>query len=296
MTSAAEFTTRSNEAYRRFEVKPPGQGWFAFDVSMQAARAGRATRFAMTVWDFHTRDDGSLVKAIFQDPDTGDYWYRVRRTPAGTVNRPRTALTNAIEIADRDGLPMHALLKGSHNGRCSLKHVSRIEAVVEDDREDALWLLLRPSINGIGCDVAVKKLPHAQLRPSREGAWRMHLEARIEKSLNDSQRNRLKRLQSAGRLPKKVLVMASVFDRNPDVVAETLFRADGVCGVCKKEAPFNRRDGTKYLEVHHRVPLAYGGEDTVENAVAVCPNCHRDSHYGANPVLGLPRRKKPPRA
>jgi hypothetical protein len=28
------------------------------------------------------------------------------------------------------------------------------------------------------------------------------------------------------------------------------------------------------------VPLARGGEDTVENAVAVCPNCHREAHFG----------------
>jgi 5-methylcytosine-specific restriction protein A len=32
--------------------------------------------------------------------------------------------------------------------------------------------------------------------------------------------------------------------------------------------------------VHHRIPLAKGGEDSVDNAVAVCPNCHRKGHYG----------------
>jgi len=34
------------------------------------------------------------------------------------------------------------------------------------------------------------------------------------------------------------------------------------------------------LEVHHKVPLAEGGDDTVENAIALCPNCHRHAHYG----------------
>ncbi|MGE8574311.1 MAG: HNH endonuclease signature motif containing protein [Burkholderia contaminans] len=29
------------------------------------------------------------------------------------------------------------------------------------------------------------------------------------------------------------------------------------------------------------VQLADGGEDTTENAVAVCPNCHRRAHCGA---------------
>ena len=68
--------------------------------------------------------------------------------------------------------------------------------------------------------------------------------------------------------------------RNPDVVVEALLRANGVCERCKKPAPFARRsDGTPYLEVHHRIPLAVGGEDTVENAIALCPNCHRAAHY-----------------
>ncbi|HDR7378766.1 TPA: HNH endonuclease [Bacillus toyonensis] len=40
------------------------------------------------------------------------------------------------------------------------------------------------------------------------------------------------------------------------------------------------KDGTPYLEVHHVVPLATGGEDSVENAVALCQNCHRKAHYG----------------
>jgi 5-methylcytosine-specific restriction protein A len=28
------------------------------------------------------------------------------------------------------------------------------------------------------------------------------------------------------------------------------------------------------------VMLAEGGEDTVENALALCPNCHRRLHFG----------------
>ena len=65
------------------------------------------------------------------------------------------------------------------------------------------------------------------------------------------------------------------------MVAETLLRSNGICEECKNEAPFMRlKDGTPYLEVHHKIRLAYGGEDTVENAIAVCPNCHRKEHYG----------------
>lgn len=76
-------------------------------------------------------------------------------------------------------------------------------------------------------------------------------------------------------------MLTEVFNRNPDVVAEVLRRANGICENCNKLAPFNRKkDGTPFLEVHHKVRLADGGEDTVENAIGTCPNCHREFHFG----------------
>lgn len=81
--------------------------------------------------------------------------------------------------------------------------------------------------------------------------------------------------------PKSRSVSADVFDRNPHVVAAVLLRAAGKCESCGAPAPFTRRaHGTPYLEVHHRIQLAHGGDDTIENATAVCPNCHRHAHFG----------------
>ncbi|MBE2968744.1 HNH endonuclease [Burkholderia cepacia] len=36
------------------------------------------------------------------------------------------------------------------------------------------------------------------------------------------------------------------------------------------------------VAVHHRRRLADGDEDTVENAIALCHNCHHERHYGIN--------------
>ena len=55
--------------------------------------------------------------------------------------------------------------------------------------------------------------------------------------------------------------------------------AKGICQLCGKEAPFNTMDGKPYLESHHIVWLSEGGSDTIDNTVAVCPNCHRKLHY-----------------
>jgi hypothetical protein len=105
----------------------------------------------------------------------------------------------------------------------------------------------------------------------------------IKQSLALPSEARRARLQSASKLPEVVQVVSQGFRRNPDVVAEVLLRASGICERCHVPAPFNRAsDGSPYLEVHHRVPLSQGGEDTIENAMALCPNCHRELHFGQN--------------
>ena len=106
------------------------------------------------------------------------------------------------------------------------------------------------------------------------------LEQRVAHSLSDSAYNRRARLATRAGRPLKILVTATIFVRDPDVVAEVLLRANGVCQNCMRPAPFLRRsDRTPYLEVHHIIRLSDGGDDTVENAIAVCPNCHRAAHY-----------------
>jgi len=110
-------------------------------------------------------------------------------------------------------------------------------------------------------------------------------DAEVRRSRNLSQDERRRRLCLAPRVPRRRQVTVSVFDRNPHVVADVLERANGVCEGCNKRAPFLRRKGNSpYLEVHHRKKLAEGGEDTVDNAIAICPNCHRKAHFGPLPA------------
>ena len=68
--------------------------------------------------------------------------------------------------------------------------------------------------------------------------------------------------------------------RDPKVKAWVLEYAAGHCECCGLPAPFLMEDGIPYLEVHHVKWLAQGGSDTVRNAVALCPNCHRRFHHG----------------
>lgn len=103
----------------------------------------------------------------------------------------------------------------------------------------------------------------------------------VSSSLNDTHEIRLARLQKKKGKPQKSISNITIYNRNPDVIAERLYIAAGYCEDCKQKAPFLRKStGEPYLEVHHIIPLSQNGEDSVDNTIALCPNCHRKRHFG----------------
>lgn len=107
---------------------------------------------------------------------------------------------------------------------------------------------------------------------------------------NDELERRAKELLRTGTLiepigirqPLRSRSVQQNFVRDPRVVAWVLSEAKGHCEACGAPAPFNKDDGTPFLEVHHVKELADGGSDRVSNAVAICPNCHRRCHHSAD--------------
>ena len=103
----------------------------------------------------------------------------------------------------------------------------------------------------------------------------------VEQSLQDESGKRRERLLTNSGKARRLQTVSYAFERNPDVVAEALIRAVGKCEICHKPAPFIRRsNGTPYLEVHHVTALSNDGTDTLDNVLALCPNCHRERHHG----------------
>ena len=82
--------------------------------------------------------------------------------------------------------------------------------------------------------------------------------------------------------PDKAISTTSVFSRDPLVKAWILNHAKGVCEACGNVGPFKTIYGDFYLEVHHVLSLSEGGSDTINNTVALCPNCHRRCHQSAD--------------
>jgi len=111
---------------------------------------------------------------------------------------------------------------------------------------------------------------------------KIELDKTLERKVRKASALSLDELKSrANKSPNKPgsrVATTTTYQRDPNVVNYTLKRANGVCELCEQPAPFKKKNGDPYLEVHHVVQLANGGEDTIENAVALCPNCHRKMH------------------
>ena len=88
----------------------------------------------------------------------------------------------------------------------------------------------------------------------------------------------IRRAKRAAKVPGSRSVITKQYQRNEYVAEEAKRRANGVCQLCNEAAPFSNKSGQPYLEVHHVVWLARGGEDNLENTAALCPNCHRRMH------------------
>ena len=87
---------------------------------------------------------------------------------------------------------------------------------------------------------------------------------------------------SGNACPKRRRISVTQLQCDPGVKAWVLKQAAGTCESCEKPAPFQGADGLPYLELHYVQSLADGGADAVSNAVALCPNCHREIHHGVN--------------
>lgn len=73
-------------------------------------------------------------------------------------------------------------------------------------------------------------------------------------------------------------VVLNQFIRSEQIREYAKIRANGICELCNIDAPFKDKYGKPYLESHHIIYLSKGGQDSIHNVAALCPNCHRKIH------------------
>ena len=161
--------------------------------------------------------------------------------------------------------------------------MQNISSVLSDMGLD--WISGLPPAKNVGANVAKKIVEIIRSGGYFEGQVCTpeldpeKLRQKVEELLSRGLRNKPKGNES----PLQEKFVRQDFVRDPSVIAWVLGAAGGACECCASPAPFVRtRDNSGYLEVHHVRMLSEGGSDTVENAVAICPNCHRELHHGVD--------------
>lgn len=77
---------------------------------------------------------------------------------------------------------------------------------------------------------------------------------------------------------RKHISHTKAYQRNPYIAQYAKICANGKCQLCMNKAPFLDKKNKPYLESHHIVWLSKGGTDSIDNTVALCPNCHKKMH------------------
>jgi 5-methylcytosine-specific restriction protein A len=114
--------------------------------------------------------------------------------------------------------------------------------------------------------------------PVEEAVYKDVLEEKIKEAKRLSDEQVLLRAKAGNGKSGKRSTTRNEFSRNAYVIEFAKRRSNGVCELCEQPAPFKTKKGEPFLEVHHIEWLANGGLDTIENTVALCPNCHRRMH------------------
>ncbi|MES9972443.1 MAG: HNH endonuclease signature motif containing protein [Candidatus Thiodiazotropha sp.] len=223
----------------------------------------------------------SMAINISDDDEFYQQWLRLnpegyvlslKKSKAITYMSLHRSICSHISVYDKRH-PFGAFTERAYMKVCA-NSINEIESWIKDNTNDGKITLECSHCNPRDNAAFYMKSKHSHTEAEK-------FEKEVELSKKRTSKERMSRLSKASSKPTRSPTISYTYNRNPDVVAEVLNRAKGICENCGKSAPFIRAsDNTPYLEVHHKKQLSHGGEDTVKNAIALCPNCHRESHYG----------------
>lgn len=285
------FSIKHNEAFRTYGAKEPGLHWSSFDVDRNDAYDGKASLFVTTCWNWHHTVDDRKKKTpthigIYLDKITERFWYQYKSPNSeqhSSTHSAHSAHWKSLKLALHNKLQIIALFKDYKSTLCEDKLTFNVVDSYFNGDSD-IWICIKPNNDTYFEYATIDDIDSVFTNEinieSTEYNSNIFNDA-ISKSLQLTDEELENNLAIAPKKPQRKVVTTYVFERNPDVVAASLRRANGRCEKCNSIAPFVRKsDQTPYLEVHHIIRLADNGDDTLENTIAICPNCHRNYHYG----------------
>lgn len=211
------------------------------------------------------------VESIYDDRWIGDEFHYTGMGQRGDQSI-EVAQNRTLAESDTNGVEVHLFevdqpLKYVYQGRVQLAGEPYLES--------------QPDVDGIDRKVVVfpLKLMGADRPVSMLISDFLASEKIRERKAQRLTREELLRKASRTRVtPGERTVKSVQYERDPYVSQLTKLRADGRCDLCENPAPFRDKNSNPYLETHHIEWLSKGGKDTLDNTVALCPNCHRKMH------------------
>lgn len=251
----------------------------------------------MKKFSWKSLDDGRVAKELdfssFEYNGTGvpkefysffgvkDKFGNIKYENINIILKGRVVLEDR-ELGDKEAF--RASLEWETNGRLRLFWRNSLQFQESLKNKFPEWESIKPHLRSNSMKMVFKKTPESKVfdieffdEESTENE-KINLEAFIASNI----KNPPKKKPKGSKKPIKKTQSSEQIVRDPEVHAWILNNSKWVCECCNKAAPFSKTNGYKYLEVHHVKRLADDGSDRITNAIAVCPNCHRELHYGKN--------------
>lgn len=215
-------------------------------------------------WCGYNRERGLALFTIWADGVQGDryvLWNWVR-----DVEDKRAGATELKRVLESVLVAGHA----TYGIRCEARDVLAATRERQYFDEDQL-LVLRLSEEG---DEVVATLV-GQIAAVEVAAGRHGVVSPIDSAIDD-----LGSPPSGHAAPARTRSKGgSGYRRDPAVRDYVIRRAQGKCEYCEVRG-FEMTDGSYYVEAHHVIALSAQGPDRVDNVIALCPEHHREAHYG----------------
>lgn len=174
------------------------------------------------------------------------------------------------------------ILEGNQNSTLYYSDTNGIDVHLFEVMEKSIY-----TYRGI---VKLAYKPYQSMQPDNNGnlrkVWIFPVKPIVEKTaittedeiikLSNTELIKRSELSRADKGPQKAETI--IYYRDPYLKEMVKRIARGQCQYCEAEAPFKDKNNEPYLEEHHVIRLADGGSDTIDNVVAICPNCHRRMH------------------
>lgn len=171
-----------------------------------------------------------FVKATFKEGKYPNEWIEPNQTlkyymySLRDVFKKEYKYNRAILNSVNTNTPIYVFQK--EGTRLFLQGIFHYESDHHDPSDGSRWFILQ-KVSTLTTDKVMT-----------EDEYNRELQKQVNRSKQDSTKKRESRLSKADKIPEKLSVSSTEYKRNPDVIAEVLERADGICENCCKPAPF----------------------------------------------------------